>query len=132
MGCVLSANADHGIPIMTRTTSENSLLDNEYRIYWVRQGSPNGALGLGGHKYWVGPAIANQGVKITFDAEGWRFMLHMAGRDSDIPLAPHGLTKAVLMGAGSGFARLPSYQVALPLDSSAWRTNQHAALFHQS
>ena len=39
--------------------------------YWVRQGSPNGAIGLGGTKYWVGPAIANQGVKITFDPGDW-------------------------------------------------------------
>ena len=66
--------------------------------YWVRQGSPNGAIGLGGTKYWVGPAIANQGVKITFDPAGWCFMLHTAGRTADIPLAPQGLTKTALMG----------------------------------
>jgi hypothetical protein len=100
--------------------------------YWVRQGSPNGAIGLGGTKYWVGPAIANQGVKITFDSAAWCFMLHPAGSTADIVLAPQGLTKAALMGAGSGFARLPSYQLALPLDLRAWRANQHAALLQHA
>ena len=98
--------------------------------YWVRQGSPNGAIGLGGYKYWVGPAIANQGVKITFDPDSWHFLLHPAGYAGDIPLAPRGLTKTALMGAVSGFLRLPSYQLALPLDPAAWRTNQHVALIH--
>ena len=100
--------------------------------YWVRQGSPNGAIGLGGTKYWVDPAIANQGVKITFDPAGWCFMLHTAGRTADIPLAPQGLTKTALMGAVTGFGRLPSYQMALPLDAASWRANQHAALVHQA
>ncbi len=100
--------------------------------YWVRQGSPNGMIGLGGTKYWVGPAIAKQGVKITFDAEGWRFILHTAGSTADITLVPQGLTKAALMGAVSGVLRLPSYQLALPLDPATWRSNQHAALVHQA
>ena len=117
---------------------ENDLLDmtrvGAYLTgaYWVRQGSPNGAIGLGGTKYWVGPAIAKQGVQITFDPDAWCFMLHTAGSTADIPLVPQGLTKAALMGAVTGFGRLPSYQVALPLDAASWRANQHAALVHQA
>ena len=92
----------------------------------MRQGSPNGAIGLGGHTYWIGPAIANRGVKITFDPVGWSFLLHTAGADEDIRLAPQGLSKDVLMGDMAGFLRLPSYQVALPWSPDAWRANQHA------
>jgi hypothetical protein len=71
-------------------------------------------------------------VKITFDPAAWCFMLHPAGSTADIVLVPQGLTKAALMGAGSGFLRLPSYQLALPLDSHAWRANQHATLFRHT
>jgi hypothetical protein len=117
---------------------EEDLLDmsrvGDYLVgaYWVRQGSPNGMIGLGGTKYWVGPAIAKQGVKITFDPAAWCFMLHTAGSAADIVLAPQGLTKAALMGAVSGFLRLPSYQLAFPLDPAAWRANQHATLVHHA
>ena len=76
--------------------------------------------------------IPQQGVKITFDPYGWRFILHTARSTADITLAPQGLTKAALMGAVSGVLRLPSYQLALPLDPATWRSNQHAALVHQA
>lgn len=73
-------------------------------------------IGLGGTTYWVGPAIANQGVKITFDPADWRIILYTAGSTAAIPLVRQGLTKAALMGAVSGFLRLPSDQLSLPLD----------------
>ena len=67
-------------------------------------------------------------MKITFDPAAWCFMLHTAGSTVDLVLAPQGLTKAALMGAVSGFLRLPSYQLALPIDPAAWRTDMYDQL----
>ena len=55
-------------------------------------------------------------------------MLHTAKNDVDSPLVRHGLTKAALMGTLSGFLRLPSSQVAFPLNAEAWRANQYAGV----
>jgi hypothetical protein len=98
--------------------------------YWIRQGAPNGVIGLGGEKYWLGPLIAGHSVHVTFDAAAWQFVAHVAGSDNDIPFPPRGLSNASLLGDLAVFNRLPCYQLALPYDAATWRHTAYDQLFH--
>ncbi len=126
--------SDHALPPrLYRPEWEAELLDitriGTYvqSAYWIRRGSPNGAIGLGGHKYWIGPAVANQTVHITFDVEQWQFRLHPVGADA-VWLTPRGLSAATLMGPDAEYLRFPTYQLALPCSADLWRTTQYAIL----
>jgi hypothetical protein len=98
--------------------------------YWIRQGAPNGAIGLGGEKYCIGPAVAGQTVHVTFDPTAWQFVAHSVGTKQDTPFTPRGLSKLALMGDLAGFTRLPSYQLALPYDAATWRDRAYDQLLH--
>lgn len=98
--------------------------------YWIRQGSTNGQIGLGGEKYWIGPAIEGKTLHITFDPAAWQFVLRPIGKPETITFRPRGLSKAALLGDLTMFLRLPSYQLALPYDADTWRGQAYDSLLH--
>lgn len=90
---------------------------------WFRKTTANGQFGLGGHRYNAGRSFANQTLEITFDPASQTFVCVAENAQQNIRIPAQGLTKEDLMGELSTSASYPSYQLALPFSSAAWRKN---------
>jgi transposase InsO family protein len=87
---------------------------------WFRRIRANGRLDLGGYDYYLGTSLRNQLLEVHFDATQGCFLGQLAGSESTVTFAPHGLTKTDLMGELGELLALPAYQLALPFTQEAW------------
>jgi len=88
---------------------------------WFRRSGSLGQLSMGGYRYGVGRAFANQTFEVTFDSQALEWIcLPEHGRET-IRIPTRGPTKSALMGELSPLTACPSYQLALPFSPSARR-----------
>lgn len=90
--------------------------------HWFRQVSPLGQFSLGGYRYGLGKAWANQTIEITFERQTQEFVCQSADGQRTQRVAAKGLTKADLMGE-LAMEKFPHYQYAFPWALEACRRN---------
>jgi len=89
---------------------------------WFRQVTVMGQFTLGGYRYGLGKAWANQQVEIGFDAQTQEFVCRSEDGQRTQRLLAKGLTKTELMGE-LDMAQFPNYQYAFPWTTEACRQN---------
>jgi hypothetical protein len=98
------------------------------RHHWFRQVSAQGQFTLGGERYGLGCAWAEQPIEITFDAAMAEFVCTSADGQRSQRVTSKGLTKADLMGELPPWDNLPAYQRRLPITPAAQRED---TLYHE-
>ena len=88
---------------------------------WFRRSGSLGQLSIGGYRYGVGKAFANQTLEVTFNSQTLEWICLPADRREAICIPTRGPTKSALMGELSPLMACPTYQLALPFSPSAWR-----------
>ena len=96
---------------------------------WFRETNRYGEFFLGMQRYNASIAWKSSPVELTFDPHPQELVCAKVGTNQTRRFAIKGLTKADLMGELLPFSRLPTYQLALPLDRETWRI---CALAHLS
>ena len=88
---------------------------------WFRRSGSLGQLSMGGYRYGVGRAFANQTFEVTFDSQTLEWICLPEDGREEIRIPTRGPTKSALMGELSPLTACPTYQLALPFSPSAWR-----------
>lgn len=114
---------------------EEELLDLN-RVYdllaqgqWFRETSCHGEFWLGMQRYNAGRACAKSTMEIRFDHTRLEFICQKVGTQPTIRFAAKGLRKADLMGELAPYARMPTYQLALPFSRQDWRLLRQVSLW---
>ena len=113
---------------------EADLLDMQ-RVYaylaqgrWFRRSGSLGVLSLGGYRYGIGKAFANQTFEITFNAQTMEWACLPQDGPPALRIPTQGLTKSALMGELDPLLACTEYQLALPFSPAAWREMALAAV----
>ena len=123
---VAHPEASHS-PRFYRLEWEADLLDMQ-RVYaylaqgrWFRRSGSLGVLSLGGYRYGIGKAFANQTFEVTFNAQAVEWICLPQDGPPALCLPAQGLTKSAIMGELDPLLACTPYQLALPFSPAAWR-----------